>query len=519
MMNVKNPFQFLAVLGLLASLQACSTPKRDPLPSSEAPLPASFPESGSTSSSSATLGWEEYFTDSNLKSLISTALENNQELNILMQEIAVSKSEVLERKGALFPFVTLGAGAGLEKAGRYTRNGAVEEGLEIKEGKEFPEPLPDFGVVADFDWEVDIWKKLRNERGAAVQRYLASQEGRSFMMTHIISEIAQSYYELVALDNQFSILQRTVGIQQDALGAVKLQKDAAKVTELAVRRFEAEVLKNQSHLFEIKQKITVTENRLNYLAGRYPQPVKRNSSDFENLSLRSIRAGLPAELLRNRPDVRQAELELAAAGLDVKAAGARFYPALNISAALGLQSFSLDHTLFTTPESLVYGVAANIAAPLINRSAIQAAYNGASARQISAIYSYQQTVLKAYIEVVNQLAEIRNLNQSFDLKGKQVAAMSDSISLSTKLFNSARADYTEVLLTQREALEARIDLVELKQQQISAFVKAYKALGGGTGRDAVLVAGSVSNSSSTSSPANSHHAGFLRKIFPYHGGS
>jgi multidrug efflux system outer membrane protein len=120
---------------------------------------------------------------------------------------------------------------------------------------------------------------------------------------------------------------------------------------------------------------------------------------------------------------------------------------------------------------------------------------------------------------VNQLAEIRNLNQSFDLKGKQVAAMSDSISLSTKLFNSARADYTEVLLTQREALEARIDLVELKQQQISAFVKAYKALGGGTGRDAVLVAGSVSNSSSTSSPANSHHAGFLRKIFPYHGGS
>jgi outer membrane protein TolC len=152
---------------------------------------------------------------------------------------------------------------------------------------------------------------------------------------------------------------------------------------------------------------------------------------------------------------------------------------LNISAALGLQSFSLDRSFFTTPESLVYGVAANMAAPLINRSAIKAAYNGASARQIAAIYSYQQTVLKAYIEVVNQLAEIRNLNQSFDLKAKQVAAMSDSISLSTQLFNSARADYTEVLFTQRDALESKIDLIELKQQQLNAFVKAYKALGGG----------------------------------------
>lgn len=510
MKNVKTTFQSLGALCLLALAPGCVTQRPD-LPSSEPPLPAKFSESGSsTSPSTATLSWREYFKDPNLASLIGTALENNQELNILLQEISVSKSEVLERKGALFPFITLGTRAGLEKVGRYTRDGAVEDNLEIKDGKEFPEPLSDFGLVADFDWEVDIWKKLRNERDAAVQRYLATQEGRDFMMTHIIAEIAQSYYELLALDNQLSILQRTVGIQQDALQAVKLQKDAAKVTELAVRRFEAEVLKNQSHLYEIKQQITVTENRLNYLAGRYPQPVKRNSANFENLHMQSIHAGLPTELLRNRPDVRQAELQLVAAGLDVKAAGARFYPALNITAALGLQSFSLDHTLFTTPESLLYGVAANMVAPLINRSAIQAAYNGASARQISAIYSYQQTVLKAYIEVVNQLAQIRNLNQSFALKSKQVAAMSDSISLSTQLFNSARADYTEVLLTQRDALEAKIDLVELKQQQLSAFVKAYKALGGGAAPD---------GGKAMASASNAHPSGLLRKILPFHGGS
>lgn len=480
MKNLKPTFRSLGTLCLLASLQACTGFNREPLPSSEPPLPASFPES-SGSRSSALLSWQEFFTDPNLKALISSALENNQELNILMQEISASKSEAGARKGALFPFITLGADAGIDKVGHYTREGAVEEHLEVKPGKEFPEPLPNFGIVADFDWEVDIWRKLRNERDSAIKRYLATQEGRNFMVTNIVSEIAQSYFELLALDNQLEILKRTIGIQQSALGAVKLQKDAAKVTELAVRRFDAEVLKNQSDLYQIQQKITVTENKLNYLAGRYPQHIKRRSAGFEHFMMTGIRAGLPTELLRTRPDVREAELKLAAAGLDVKAAGARFYPALNITAALGLQSFSLAST-FKTPESLVYGIAGNLVAPLINRSAIKAEYQGASARQVAAIYTYQQTVLKAYIEVVNQLAEIRNLNQSFSLKSQQVAALSDSIDISSKLFNSARADYTEVLLTQRDALEAKIDLIELKQQQLNAFVKAYKALGGGYNR-------------------------------------
>lgn len=470
----------LGAAGYFLLVQGCASLRRDPLPSSEPPLPAGYPSSGA-SSAGALAGWREYYKDPNLVSLIRTALDNNQELNILMQEIAVSKSEVKARKGAIFPFVTLGGGAGLDKAGRFTRDGAVEENRanEIKDGKAIPSPTPNFGFSADFDWEVDIWRKLRNERDAAIKRYLATQEGRNFMVTHIVSEIAGSYYELMALDNQLSILKRTIEIQQDALEAVKLQKSAAKVTELAVRRFEAEVLKNQSRQFAIQQQITETENRLNYLAGRYPQPVRRNSAGFDKQMLPAIQAGLPAELLRNRPDVRQAEMELAASGLEVKSAAARFYPSLNISAALGLQSFTLS-SMFRTPESMIYGVAANMAAPLINRSAIQAAYNGASARQVAAIYKYQQTVLKAYVEVVNQLALIRNLGQGYEYKSRQVQAMADSITLAGQLFNSARADYTEVLFTQRDALESRVDLIEMKQQQLVAYVKAYKALGGGS---------------------------------------
>lgn len=479
---MKPSLHILVCTCAIVLVQGCVPLRKDALPSSDPPLPAKYPLADGAKSS-ALIGWREYFKDPNLTSLISTALQNNQELNILMQEIAVSKAEVIGRKGAIFPFLSFGSHAGLEKVGRHTRDGAVEDNAtnEIKPGRTIPEPLTDFGFSADFDWEVDIWRKLRNERDAAVKRYLATQEGRNFMVTNLVAEIAETYYELLALDSQMAILKPMIEVQQSALNAVKLQKAAAKVTELAVKRFEAEVLKNQSHLFEVQQQITVAENKLNYLAGRYPQPIKRNAAGFEHRMLTGIHSGLPAELLRNRPDVRKAELELAASGLEVKAAAARFYPSLNISAALGLQSFTLS-SAFNTPASLIYGAAANVAGPLINRSAIQAAYQGASARQVAAIYAYQQTVLKAYVEVVNQLSQIRNLNQSYEKKSEQVRALSDSIAIAAQLFNNARADYTEVLMTQRDALEAKMDLVELKQQQLGAFVKAYKALGGGYNR-------------------------------------
>lgn len=477
---MKTPLHTLACTCAIVLVQGCVPLRKDALPSSDPPLPAKYPLADGAKSS-ALIGWREYFKDPNLTALISTALQNNQELNILMQEIAVSKAEVIGRKGAIFPFLSVGGTAGLDKVGKYTREGAVEENLDIKPERRFPDPLTNFGLSADFDWEVDIWRKLRNERDAAVKRYLATQEGRNFMVTNLVAEIAETYYELLALDSQMAILKPMIEVQQSALNAVKLQKDAAKVTELAVKRFEAEVLKNQSHLFEVQQQITVAENKLNYLAGRYPQPIKRNAAGFENRMLTGIHSGLPAELLRNRPDVRKAELELAASGLEVKAAAARFYPSLNISAALGLQSFTLS-SAFNTPASLIYGAAANVAGPLINRSAIQAAYQGASARQVAAIYAYQQTVLKAYVEVVNQLSQIKNLNQSYEKKSEQVKALSDSIAIAAQLFNNARADYTEVLFTQRDALEAKMDLVELKQQQLGAYVKAYKALGGGYNR-------------------------------------
>ena len=192
----------------------------------------------------------------------------------------------------------------------------------------------------------------------------------------------------------------------------------------------------------------------------------------------AIHSGIPSQLLENRPDVKQAELELAAAKLDIKVAKARFYPSLGISAGIGLRAFDSKY-LFTTPESLLYSIAGDLVAPLINRNAIKATYNTANAKQIQAVYNYEKTILNAYVEVANQLAKIENMKNIYELKSKQVDALNQSVTISNDLFRSARADYMEVLLTQRDALESKFDLVEAKMQQMNAMVSIYHALGGG----------------------------------------
>ncbi|KAA3645889.1 MAG: TolC family protein, partial [Bacteroidetes bacterium] len=197
-----------------------------------------------------------------------------------------------------------------------------------------------------------------------------------------------------------------------------------------------------------------------------------------DLPIDSISVGIPSQMLANRPDIKQAELELEAAKLDVKVARARFYPSLGISSSIGLQAFDPSY-LAKTPESLLYSLAGDLISPLVNRNAIKAAYSSANVKQIQALYEYEKTVLSAYLEVVNNLSKIKNLNKSFDLKNQEVQTLNKSIRVSTDLFKSARADYMEVLMTQRDALESTVELIETKMQQMNTRVMMYKALGGG----------------------------------------
>ncbi|MGZ4019258.1 MAG: TolC family protein [Flavisolibacter sp.] len=472
-----NNKRFIAVLmGSSLAMASCQVPKVVQR-TEDRSVPAAY---GTTndSTNSAAIPWKQFFGDPNLVNLIDTALKRNQELNIALQDVEIAKNDILFREGALHPSVTGRLGIGAEKVGRYTSQGAGDATTEIKPGKDMPDPLPDFTTAGYASWEVDIWKKLRNAKKAAISRYLSTVEGKNFVRMNLIAEVASSYYELLALDNQLEIVQQTITLQKNALDVVKIQKEAARATELAVQKFQAEVLGSQSLEFEIRQNIAETENKINLLLARYPQPIPRSSINFFDITPALVHSGIPSQMLANRPDIRQAEFGLEAAKLDVKVARAEFYPSFEISAALGFQAFKPSY-LVQLPESLLFSLAGDLAGPLINRRAIKAEFFSANARQVQAIYNYEKSILNGYIEVSTGLSKIDNLEKKFELKKQQVDALTRSIEISNDLFKSARADYFEVLMTQRDALDTKLDLVETKKEQLNAVINMYRNLGGG----------------------------------------
>lgn len=475
-----NRFKAKFVLVALAfvMLYSCGIPKVT-TKENEVALPEQFTTSSTQDTiSSAQIKWKDYFDDKNLLELIEETLNNNKELQIVLQKVAMAQNEIQVRKGEYLPNVGLGVSGDVDKVGEFTRNGAVEQNLAIKEGKEFPDPLTNIAVGVYSTWEVDLWKKLRNAKKVAYLEYLATQEGKNLLITNLIAEVADSYYELLALDSQLANLEKNIAIQKNALEIVKLLKESGRTTSLAVKRFEAEVQKNQSELYNIQQEIIETENKINFLVGRLPQPIKRDASQFLETEPTFVRLGIPSQLLENRPDVRKAQFELEAAKLNIKVAKANFYPSLGIKAGLGFEAFNPEF-LLESPASLFYRASGELIAPLVNRNAIKAYYKNASAKQIQTAYEYEQTLLNAYIEVLNLVSKIDNLENNYDLKNQQVASLDESVEISNLLFQSARADYMEVLLTQRDVLEAKMALIETRKKQLTTMVQLYRALGGG----------------------------------------
>lgn len=316
-MNRSSARYFVAILASVLLAGACKIPLVS-VRQEDASVPTSFGSMGDTTNLGAS-SWRTYFEDPYLAALIDTALKYNQELNIAQQEIEMSRNEVMARKGEYMPFLNLRGGAAVERAGKYTWDGISEEDLKARPDKG-PRYIGDFLAGGWFSWELDVWKKLRNATKAASLRYLSSREGRNFAVTQVVAEIASSYYELMALDNLLDILQRNIDLQTSALDLVKLEKNAAKVSQLAVNRFEAQLLNTRNLQYEVRQRIVEAENRIHFMTGRFPGPLPRDSKGFAKLGPGRLSAGVPSQLLTNRPDIRQAELQLAAAKLDVQSA-------------------------------------------------------------------------------------------------------------------------------------------------------------------------------------------------------
>jgi len=383
---------------------------------------------------------------------------------------------VKERQSEYLPKVGLGFGASYIHPSDYTTEGVLDK---ITERHFFKYPDYNLNLGPALTWEVDIWRRLRNAKDAARLRMVAQYEVRNFLISRLVTEIARNYYELMALDTSLKIIDANIGIQEAAFLKMQALKRYAKTNQLAVNRFEAQLNKTKSQRYQTSQSIVEKENFLKFLSGIYDEaPIARHSDQFMTLPVHELQTGVPSQLLQNRADIRQAEALIKAAKLNLKSVKAELYPNLTIAAGSGFSGFD-PRLMFHAPQSLFYNAMGGFSVPLINRRAIIARIQIADAAQTQAVLTYEQTLLKAYTDVLNQVSNIRNMQQAFDKKKREVVLLEESIATANMLFKYAKATYIEVLLVQEEKLNAEKELVEVKMELVGSKVALYRALGGG----------------------------------------
>ncbi|MFO0355780.1 MAG: TolC family protein [Sphingobacteriaceae bacterium] len=461
-------------------LQNCKI-KEPLMESSQKKLPAKFDQQ-SDSLRTEPEKWRNFYFDANLKSLIDSALLNNLDLKNAIQKIEYAKANVRMNKGVRLPEVGINSSIGQRKFGDYTMDGVgnydTQFSPNITDKQRIPNPLPDYYVGFQASWEIDLWGKLKNKKRAAAEKFIASVHGRDLIITGLISEIANHYFDLLAFDNEYEILTSNILLQEAALELVKSQKNAAKANQLDVEMQESQLLNTKGLKKDIEQKIVVCISKLNYLCGAFPRDLQRDTAYYADHLKPKINAGLPSDLLQNRPDIKQAEALLRSSNADVISAKAAFYPSVSLGAMFGLQSFN-SALLFELPASAAYNLMGGLTTPLLNRRKLKAELMATRSEQKQAFINYEKTILNGFMEVFVANKNVNNLAELFELKKQEVNILKSSISTSKDLFSAGRISYLEVIIAQKNALMTELELAEIQKKCNLSKVELYRALGGG----------------------------------------
>jgi outer membrane protein, multidrug efflux system len=423
-----------------------------------------------------------FFTDSILINIINVGIEKNFDVLSAVQRVQEFQSYVIRNKGVRMPDLTFGGNIGQRRFGRYTMDGVgnydTNFSPNISEKQKVPDPLPDFNLGLYSQWEIDIWGKLKHQKKAAFSRWLASENGKNFVITSVVGEIANKYYEILSIKAEILIVEDYIKLQEDALEVVKIIKEVGRANGLAVEIMEGRLFNTKSQLLLTQQKLQISENQMNFLLGNFPGKLPINSTILQQTIPNTITSGVPSELLNKRPDIKQAEQELIASQADVFSAKTAFYPSLNISGSLGLQAFN-SALLLEIPASTSYQLLGGITAPLLNRRFLKAQLLTTQTAQNQALINYERTVVNGFKEVYDQMVILKNTESMITLKNLEVKTFKNSISISKELFKSGKASYLEIINAQQNYLNAQLEFVDLKMRQMQSSVNLYRSLGGG----------------------------------------
>lgn len=403
------------------------------------------------------LDWQELFTDPLLQTLIREGLENNTDLRTAYLRVQEAEASLLTSRLAFLPALSLNP------------QGTLSSFDGSKTTKTYQ-------LAASASWELDIFGRLRNAKQGAQAALEASKSYGQAVRTQLISTITNTYYSLLLLDNQLAVSERTAALWKENVQTMRALMKAGLQNEAAVSQAEANSLSVDASLLTLRKQINETENSLSTLLGRTPQSIERGQL-AEQVFPQSLSTGIPVELLRNRPDVRQAEQTLAGAFYTVGEARSAFYPNLTLSGTAGWTNSA--GAAVVNPGALLLQAVGSLTQPLFNKGTNIARLKIAKAQQEEASLAFRQSLLNAGSEVNNALTQWQMARQRIRLSEKQVAALQSAVRSTQLLMDHGTTTYLEVLTAQQTLLQAQLTLESDRFDEIQGVISLYHALGGG----------------------------------------
>lgn len=404
--------------------------------------------------------WWEIYTDTTLQNLIQKSLEHNKDMLIAAARIKEMAAQKRIKVANLLPQI----GGQIEAEREFENHG----GDNFKRSDTFEGKLL-------FSWELDLWGNLRWAKDAGVAEYLQTIEAQRALQMTIIAEVAQAYYELVALDNELSIVKQTLKAREEGVKLAKLRFEGGLTSETAYQQAQVELARTTTLVPDLERKISLKENDIAFLAGEYPNKIHRNSALLQFDFPKSLPVGLPSELLERRPDIRQAEQELVAANAKVGVALTNMFPRITLTGSYGLESTELSNFL-KSPYGLLNGA---LLTPIFAAGKNRAALKAQKAVLEQTTYKYEKSVLAAFKEVKNAIVDVNKMKEVYDSRLKLEQSAKKYVDLAQLQYINGVINYLDVLDAQRGYFDAQIGLSNAVRDELLAVVQLYKALGGG----------------------------------------
>ncbi|GAA0551528.1 efflux transporter outer membrane subunit [Chitinophaga japonensis] len=458
-------------LPIVVVLAACRVGRNYERPALALPEHFNSPATAPSDSSIAGVEWRQFFQDPTLVALIDSTLKGNYDLQLALKRIESAQEYVKQAKVAWLPSLGLQATANTTSPSKNSLNGIS---LSTFLGASH---IEDYTLAANLSWEIDVWGKIKRQKEAALASYLQSYEGARAVQTEIVANVANSYYNLLMLDEQLQIAKYNVALSDSIVQMIQLQKAAGDVTQLAVQQAIAQQQTAALLVPQLEQGIAIQENALKILAGQLPDTVTRSTTLEEIRMWDHLSTGVPAELISKRPDVRSAEMELVAANAQVGVAQASMYPSLTITGTGGLNSYKFSN--WFDINSLFGTVAGGLTQPVFQRRQLKTQLEVAKIAREEAAIRFRQQALNAIGEVSNALVTLDKLQTRRQIATDQVETLQVAIQQARMLFRSGLANYLEVITAQSNALQAQLTRADVVRQQLSASVELYRSLGGG----------------------------------------